>query len=169
MNAKASKPYQFHICSSWVTSAVLRNVILNEGPVTCEVVRNPHSASDSEAVLPCVCVPLPLQLPDKSEEASKDCRVRRNNLLNESIGRQKRCSSSDGGVAIVGCWQRMAGCWQGSRHSDNAAQARTIRRPAWQAPCHQRAERVPCELPLPVTECTDRQRSQSKGDSAGNQ
>ena len=109
------------------------------------------------------------QLPDKSEEASKDCRVRRNNLLNESIGRPKRCSSSDGGVAIVGCWQRMAGCWQGSRHSDNAAQARTIRRPAWQAPCHQRAERVPCELPLPVTECTDRQRSQSKGDSAGNQ
>ena len=56
MNAKASKPYQFYICFSWVTSAVLRNVILIEGPVTCEVVRNPHSASDSEAVLPCVYV-----------------------------------------------------------------------------------------------------------------
>ena len=36
---------------------MLRNVILNEGSVTCEVVvRNPHSAIDSEAVLPCVFV-----------------------------------------------------------------------------------------------------------------
>ena len=34
---------------------------------------------------------------------------------------------------------------------------------------NQGAGRVPRELPLPVTECTERRRSQSRGDSAGNQ
>ena len=34
---------------------------------------------------------------------------------------------------------------------------------------NQGAGLVPCELPLPVTECTERRRSQSRGDSAGNQ
>ena len=54
MNAKASKPYQLHIYSSWSTSAMLRNAILKGGPVIRELVRNPNSASDSKAVLPCV-------------------------------------------------------------------------------------------------------------------
>ena len=102
-------------------------------------------------------------------------------LLHTAI-RQKQGSQSGIIKATKACRQKRlqghsrllakaAGCWQGPRHSQqhNAARLRTIRRPGWQAQCHQRAGRVPRELPLPVTECTERRRSQSRGDSAGNQ